>query len=176
MELTLERRTEANRTAVVGPVSVSPSVDEDYWAYRVRLSDTQAVLGFPKHSTVGIGFAVEEDWNSNLPFTCGTTEIFEHIRHNKGDDAIEDDAVVAAIRMIREAVAADRLGAVEWRTTETGWRVSSDGKWTTAYAEGEGPGDCPVCPDNKPHAHRLGGDKRVIADHAAPLPASKAAG
>lgn len=174
MELALERRTEQNQTAEVlgGAAAICPPVNEDYWAYRVRLSETQAVLGFPKYSTVGIGFAVEEDWNTNLPFTCDTTQIFEHIRHNKGDDSIEDDAVVAAIRLIREAVAADRLGSVEWRTTETGWRVSTDGEWATAYAEGEGPGDCPVCPSTDPHAHRLGRDERVITEHAAPLPAA----
>lgn len=44
---------------------------------------------------------------------------------------------------------------IGWRDTETGWRESTDGKWATAWAEGEGPGDCPVCEITDPHAHAL---------------------
>jgi len=104
----LEIRDQENKTAVVGPLMLTPMVDEDYWQYRVRLTDTQAILGFPKYSTVGIGFAIEEDWNTNLPYTCGTEEIFNHIKHNKSDDAISDEDCIEAIRMIQEAVRADR--------------------------------------------------------------------
>lgn len=113
MELKLERRSQENETPVLGGgmVMMTPSVDEDYWAYRVRLSGSQAILGFPKFVTIGIGFAAEEDWNTNLPYACETEEIFQHIKHNKGDDDIADDDVRAAIALVQEAARADRDGA-----------------------------------------------------------------
>lgn len=107
MNLQLERRNQEDRTAYIGPVVLTPSIDEDYWRYRVRLSDSQAIVGFPKFSTIGIGFAVEEDWNTNLPWTCEAQEILEHIRHNKGNDTITDREVLEAIVMVQEAVAED---------------------------------------------------------------------
>lgn len=112
MELKLERRGQADETAVLtapggGSILMTPPIGEDYWAYRVRLSDTQAVVGFPKFATIGIGFAVEGDWNTNLPYTCENEKILSHIGHNKGDDAISDDDVLAAIRLIQVAVTAD---------------------------------------------------------------------
>jgi len=103
MKLVLEDRKQENETAHIGPAMLAPFVNEDYWRFRVRLSDTQAMLGFPKFTTLGIGFAQEEDWNTNLPYTCGTEEIYEHIEHNKGDDTITRDDCVAAIQMIQEA-------------------------------------------------------------------------
>jgi hypothetical protein len=102
-ELKLERRDQADATAHIGPVMLTPAIGEDYWTYRVRLSDKQAVVGFPKFMTIGIGFAVEEDWNTNFPYTCGTEETFQHIKHNKGDDSISDDDVRAAIALIQAA-------------------------------------------------------------------------
>ena len=74
----------------------------------MRLSETQSIVGFPKFGTVGIGFAQEEDWNTNLPYTCGTEEIYEHIDHNKGDDSITREDCIAAIRMIQDRATADR--------------------------------------------------------------------
>lgn len=106
-ELTLERRDQAAGGHVGNGIAVTPALDENYWSYRVRLTDTQAVLGFPKFWTIGIGFAVEEDWNTNLPYTSDAAEIADHIGHNKGDDSISDDDVIAAIRLIQAAVAED---------------------------------------------------------------------
>lgn len=83
-------------------------VDEDYRTYRVRLGDKQAIVGFPKYHTVGIGFAVEDDWNTNLPYTCDAERIYEHIECNKGDDSISDEDCIAAIRLIQDAARADR--------------------------------------------------------------------
>lgn len=108
MELQLERRDQENKTVFAEIGMICPSVNKDYWSYRVRLSDTQAVVGFPKYHTVGIGLAVEDDWNTNLPFTCEAEEIFRHIKHNKADSAISDDDVREAIRLIQAAVVADR--------------------------------------------------------------------
>jgi hypothetical protein len=109
--LTLERKTQPDRTVHVGPVALTPPIDEGYWTYRVRLTDTQAVIGFPKFGMVGIGFAVEEDWNTNLPSGCSTEEIYQHIECNKGDDSITRERCIEAIRMIQDAVTADREAA-----------------------------------------------------------------
>ena len=114
MELILEIRDQGNETVVIGDggVALTPPVSENYWSHRVRLSDTQAVIGFPKFSTIGIGFAVEEDsWNTNLPYTCPTDKILKHIKHiidNKGDEEIADADVREAILMIQLAVIDER--------------------------------------------------------------------
>jgi hypothetical protein len=110
VELILERRAEQDRTVHVGVAAITPAIDENYWSYRVRLSDTQAVVGFPKFGTIGIGFAVEEDWNTNFPYRIAAEETFEHIKHNKGDDAIRDEDVLAAIELVRQAAIEDRGG------------------------------------------------------------------
>ncbi|MBF6393887.1 hypothetical protein IU443_28570 [Nocardia farcinica] len=106
--LILERRRQQNKTAQAGPFSITPPIHEAYWAYRVRLSDRQAIVGFPKFSTIGIGFALEEDWNTNLPYTCDTDEIFHHILDNKGDDSIADEDVHTAIAMVQNAIHEDQ--------------------------------------------------------------------
>lgn len=111
-ELVLERKAQQNKTPVFGDgagavAMLTPKLGEDYWAYRVMLGDKQAVVGFPKFMTIGVGFAVEEDWNTNFPYTCSTDEIFEHIKHNKGDEAIADEDVREAIRLIQAAVVED---------------------------------------------------------------------
>lgn len=109
--LVLERRTQADETLVIGDglVIATPPISEDYWEYRVRLTDHQAVIGFPKFFTVGIGFAVEDaDWNTNLPYlNCTAERITEHIWVNRGSDEITRDMVIEAVQMIREAAAHD---------------------------------------------------------------------
>ena len=70
----------------------------------MKLSDEQAIVGFPKFGMIGIGFAQEEDWNTNLPSSLDAQEIFDHISHNKGDPDIADEDCVQAIRMIQAAV------------------------------------------------------------------------
>lgn len=107
-KLSLEKKSQQDGTVRVGVMALTPMVDEGYWTYRVQLSDKQAIVGFPKFSTIGIGFAVEEDWNTNFPYTCGTEEIYEHIAENKGDDSISREDCIAAIRMIQDAATADR--------------------------------------------------------------------
>lgn len=110
-DLKLERRNQPDKTGRVGFAMITPTIDEDYWEYRVRLTEKQAVVGFPKFMTIGIGFAVEEDWNTNFPYTVDAEETFQHIKCNKGDDAISDDDVRAAIVLIQEAVKADKAAA-----------------------------------------------------------------
>jgi hypothetical protein len=106
--LRLETKGQAPQPEVAPGIMITPALDEDFWAYRVVLSERQAIVGFPKFTTVGIGFAMEEDWNTNLPYTCDAHDIFRHIAHNKGDDTISDADCLAAIRLVQEAVKADR--------------------------------------------------------------------
>jgi hypothetical protein len=119
VSLILERHDQPDQTLSVGRALITPPVNESYWSYRVRLSDRQSVIGFPKFGTVGIGFAVEEDWNTNLPYTCQTIDIVSHIWHNAFSDAepdeygdYEDDITIAkvykAVELIQDAATADR--------------------------------------------------------------------
>lgn len=104
-KLELEHRDQEDRTPHIGPFALTPALDETYWSYRVVLTPKQAIVGFPKFGTIGIGFAVEdEDWNTNLPYTCDAQQIFDHIAENKGDDEISAGDCVTAIEMIRTAI------------------------------------------------------------------------
>jgi hypothetical protein len=86
-----------------GAIMCTPPIDKDYWLFRVAVSEKQAIVCFPKFGTFGIGFQVEEDWNTNLPYTCNSREIYNHIKHNKGDESITDADCLEAIRMIKQA-------------------------------------------------------------------------
>jgi hypothetical protein len=83
-------------------IMMTPPLDEDYWLFRVKLFEDQAILGFPKFGTIGIGFAQEEDWNTNLPSTCDTIQIFDHIKHNKQYEQISDEECIEAIRLVQK--------------------------------------------------------------------------
>ncbi len=84
-------------------IMVTPAIDEDYWLFRVVLSENQAIVGFPKFFTIGIGFQQEKDWNTNLPYTSTAEDIFTHISHNKGDDTISDQECIEAIQLVKDA-------------------------------------------------------------------------
>ena len=103
MEMVLEvNSSQVDETKIAGKcIMVCPPVDEDYWTYRVKLYKDQSVLGFPKFTVIGIGFSQEEDWNTNLPSSCDSEEIFNHIKHNKKYDEIKDSDVLKAIKMIQ---------------------------------------------------------------------------
>jgi len=73
----------------------------DHWVARVRLTDTQALLAFPKFLTIGIGFEKETDWNTNLPAGLDAERIYEHIKHNAGDKAITREVCLEAIQMLQ---------------------------------------------------------------------------
>jgi len=121
-DLVLERRDQQDNTVEFylpngadgdqGVVALfTPPISPDYWQYRVMVCDGQAVVGFPKFTTIGIGFAVEDDWNANLPYTSEASDIANHIWHNRGplpDDVPSFDLVVRAVQMIQEAATADR--------------------------------------------------------------------
>lgn len=110
MKLVLEmkdKNVEEPKPLQVAGVSllVTPPIDDEYWVFRVKVSKTQAIVGFPKFMTIGIGFAEETDWNTNLPYTCDALQIYEHIKHNKGRGNIRMEDCIEAIRMIQNAVA-----------------------------------------------------------------------
>lgn len=84
-----------------GTLMITPPLDEDYWVYRVKLKHGQAIIGFPKFGMIGCGFALETDWNTNLPITCNANEIYEHIKHNKRFADITKQECLAAIKAIQ---------------------------------------------------------------------------
>lgn len=86
-----------------GRIMITPPIDDSYWLFRVGVSDIQGIICFPKFGTFGIGFQIEEDWNTNLPYSCDTMEIYEHIKHNKGDDNIPDSVCIEAVKMLQDA-------------------------------------------------------------------------
>jgi hypothetical protein len=93
-----------------GRIMVTPAIGEDFWQYRVRLNKKgQAIVGFPKFTLIGIGFAKETDWNTNLPSSCETEHIYNHIKHNKGDKNIKRADCIEAIKMIQAAVPVEKV-------------------------------------------------------------------
>jgi len=86
---------------------MTPPIDENYWTYRVHLAKNQYIVGFPKFSTIGIGFSQEEDWNTNLPLTCDAKTICEHIWHNHEYKEITKEQVIEAINLIRQQAQKD---------------------------------------------------------------------
>jgi hypothetical protein len=117
--LGLERRGQVDETPTYTEgdrvILFTPPVGEDYWTYRVGLTEGQAVIGFPKFGTIGIGFAVEEDWNTNLPYTQTAEAITDHIWHNHGDSIPDTPewriTVTAAIAIIQNAIYQDGVAA-----------------------------------------------------------------
>lgn len=83
-------------------VMLTPPIDEDFWLARVPVGGGQSIVCFPKFGTIGIGFAKERDWNTNLPYSCRATDIYDHIRHNRGRCRASDEECVRAIDMLRE--------------------------------------------------------------------------
>lgn len=84
-------------------IMMTPAINEDYFLFRVKVHKDQSIVGFPKFGTIGIGFAKEEDWNTNLPYSCEANEIYEHIKHNKKFKSISKETCIEAITMIQEA-------------------------------------------------------------------------
>jgi hypothetical protein len=104
-DLQLEIRETADTSQVFPGVYLTPLEigEDDYWLLRVKVSDKQAIIGFPKFGTIGVGFLQEEDWNTNLPYDVGSEGIWEHIRHNKGDDTIPDERCLEALKLVCDA-------------------------------------------------------------------------
>lgn len=89
--------------AMVTPAPLMSGQNDAYWLFRVRLHKNQAIVGFPKFGTIGIGFENEEDSNTNLPYNDTTYALFKHIKHNKHYRSIKDADVIKAIFMVQKA-------------------------------------------------------------------------
>jgi hypothetical protein len=84
-------------------IMMTPPLDEDYWVFRIVLHKEQALVAFPKFSTMGIGFAVEEDWNTNLPYHCDAKDIAKHIWKNRKYKEITKKILIEAIEVLQKA-------------------------------------------------------------------------
>ena len=56
-----------------------------------------------KFGTMGIGFSEEEDWNTNLPYSCEADEIAKHIWKNRKYPQITKKILIEAIEVLRKA-------------------------------------------------------------------------
>jgi hypothetical protein len=106
MEYTVESKRQEPK-GLMGNVAITPPINETYWLYRVHLFEDQYLLAFPKFWTVGIGFAQEEDWNTNLPASCDAAQIMEHIKHNRKYDQITDEMIVDGIKALQSQIIKD---------------------------------------------------------------------
>lgn len=100
-----------------GRVLVTPPLDEDFWLLRVKVSPKQAVVAFPKFGLLGMGFQVEKaSWNTNLPWSVETEELYRHIRCNKGDNHIPKARCIEAIRLLQTTIRTNNFDAErnEW--------------------------------------------------------------
>lgn len=122
MDLKLERNANTVsespiRTPSGGTIAITPPLDgETYWTFRVRVGDPdsdQALIAFPKFFTLGIGFAKEKDWNTNLPYSCEAQEIWDHIKHNRGDCGATDEECLKAIELLQEACESETTTATD---------------------------------------------------------------
>ena len=82
---------------------ITPNINKEYWALRVKVSKTQAIVGFSKFGCIGIGFQIEKgSWNTNLPSNYSATHIYNHIEENKGSKSIKKEDCIAAIKLIQK--------------------------------------------------------------------------
>jgi hypothetical protein len=120
-DLKLRRRSQEDQTRVPGTnISIGRSGAEDYWTYRVDLTENQALIGFPKHGTIGIDFL--HNRGEDLPYTSDPeylADFFAPGRLEGGDTEISRAAVIRAIKMIREAVVEDGVGTQRCMTCLT---------------------------------------------------------
>lgn len=104
LEINSKPINDPTRKLVPAGVLICPPVSESFWLLRVKLSEKQAIVGFPKFGVIGVGFQHENDWNTNLPSGCKAEEIYDHIKHNKGDRKITKTICLEAIRLIQDEV------------------------------------------------------------------------
>jgi hypothetical protein len=102
--LKLEIKDELDQSVKGAGIAITPPINETYWLCRVNLFKDQSILAFPKFFTIGIGFAQEEDWNTNLPYSCTAEEIADHIGHNRKYQEITDEQIIEAINLIKDYI------------------------------------------------------------------------
>jgi hypothetical protein len=84
-----------------GVAMLTPPIGQDYWIFRVPLYKDQALVAFPKFTTIGIGFQIEDDWNTNLPYTSDAEGLYEHIEHNRLYEEITKEMIIEAINLLK---------------------------------------------------------------------------
>lgn len=85
-------------------ILIGGTCEEEDILFKVTLYKEQALIAFPKFTTIAIGFAVEEDdWNTNLPYTCDAEEIYNHIKVNKKYKEIKKKDCIKAIQLLQKA-------------------------------------------------------------------------
>ena len=90
---------EQNKNILIGlPASMDGAL------FRIKLYEDQALIAFPKFTTLGISFQKEEnDWNCNLPYVCDENKIYEHIKCNKYYKEIKKKDCIEAIKILKIA-------------------------------------------------------------------------
>lgn len=90
-------------------VMMTPDISEDYWIMRVKVYERegkcQAIVAFPKFGLIGVGFAQESDWNTNLPYQTSPERLYDHIKVNKKYRSITKQTCLEAIKLIQAACA-----------------------------------------------------------------------
>jgi hypothetical protein len=86
-------------------IMFTPAISEDYWIMRIKLYRNQALVAFPKFGLIGVGFANESDWNTNLPYQVSAEKLYQHIERNKKYEALTKERCIQAIKMLQFACA-----------------------------------------------------------------------
>ena len=86
-----------------GLIMFTPSINSEYYIMRVVLYKDQALVAFPKFGLIGIGFAIESDWNTNLPYQVEAERLYRHIRCNKKYRAITKQTCLEGLKLLQEA-------------------------------------------------------------------------
>ena len=86
-------------------VMMTPAINEDYWIMRVKVFRNQAIVAFPKFGLIGVGFAQESDWNTNLPYQTPAERLYQHIEVNKKYKTLTKERCIEAIKMLQCACA-----------------------------------------------------------------------
>ena len=90
-------------------IMFTPDIDEDYWIMRVKLyhdkklDKDQSIIAFPKFGLIGVGFALESDWNTNLPYQTSPERLYEHIKVNKKYRAITKETCIEGLKLLQAA-------------------------------------------------------------------------
>lgn len=110
MELVLQRADGPVENAAVNVGFVALGGAHRGWLFRVDVGGGQAVIGFPKYTTIGVGFEQEpESGNTNLPYTTPAKALLNHSWCNRGGMTATPEEALRAFELVQEA-AQEALG------------------------------------------------------------------
>jgi hypothetical protein len=84
-------------------IMFTPAINKDYWIMRIKLYKNQALVAFPKFGLIGVGFAIESDWNTNLPYQTSPQRLYEHIKVNKKYDQLTRERCIEGLKLLQAA-------------------------------------------------------------------------